>query len=203
MTNYDVRQIAVSLPAVATCHPSCQSSIGNEPIPVIAVQRAARISELQSNLPLNLTPEAAQRFPHALAVARSLEEDAVSLDSIRRHLVDRNRLSAEEAVGCIDQYLKYLTLVAVTGLRLAPSAEADEAWHSHILHTQQYEAWCQRHFGRFIHHEPSAPGIHPPEGFLEMQSQLGALFFGEHSIYRDKSGHCHNSHPFCSHCTQH
>ena len=31
----------------------------------------------------------------------------------------------------------------------------DEMWHTFVLFTQPYAAFCQRYFGRFIHHAPS------------------------------------------------
>jgi hypothetical protein len=31
----------------------------------------------------------------------------------------------------------------------------DEMWHAFILHTEDYGAFCDRYFGRMIHHRPS------------------------------------------------
>lgn len=36
------------------------------------------------------------------------------------------------------------------------TAQADEVWHQHILHTADYEYFCQSIFGQFIHHTPLA-----------------------------------------------
>jgi hypothetical protein len=90
-------------------------------------------------------------------------------------------------------------MVGATNKRLAPSEEADMAWHTHIIHTQLYSDFCHRHFGRFLHHVPSDPTTHPPESVLKKQNQLGRLFFGKNTIYVSASG-CVNSHPMCHQC---
>lgn len=35
-----------------------------------------------------------------------------------------------------------------------PSKATDEIWHGMILYTQKYFSWCEKHFGRVIHHHP-------------------------------------------------
>ena len=37
-----------------------------------------------------------------------------------------------------------------------PSQVADDLWHEFILYTRNYEAFCRRAFGRFLHHTPAA-----------------------------------------------
>ncbi|WP_186768072.1 glycine-rich domain-containing protein [Streptomyces qinzhouensis] len=39
---------------------------------------------------------------------------------------------------------------------LAPSERVDPGWHSFMLHTQEYAAWCQEQFGYFVHHAPNS-----------------------------------------------
>jgi hypothetical protein len=36
-----------------------------------------------------------------------------------------------------------------------PSQVADDLWHEFILYTRNYEAFCNRAFGRFLHHTPA------------------------------------------------
>ena len=36
-----------------------------------------------------------------------------------------------------------------------PSQIADELWHEFILYTKNYQAFCNRAFGRFLHHTPA------------------------------------------------
>ncbi|WP_280154719.1 hypothetical protein [Piscinibacter sp. XHJ-5] len=37
-----------------------------------------------------------------------------------------------------------------------PSQVADDLWHEFILYTKNYQAFCERAFGRFFHHTPAA-----------------------------------------------
>ncbi|MBP6748323.1 MAG: hypothetical protein KA144_01680 [Xanthomonadaceae bacterium] len=36
-----------------------------------------------------------------------------------------------------------------------PSQAADELWHEFILYTRHYQAFCDKAFGRFLHHTPA------------------------------------------------
>lgn len=36
-----------------------------------------------------------------------------------------------------------------------PSQVADDAWHAMILHTRYYQDFCNKAFGRFLHHTPA------------------------------------------------
>lgn len=44
------------------------------------------------------------------------------------------------------------------GLKLSPSKPVDVGWHTWILHTVDYAAFCERIAGRFIHHVPTPDG---------------------------------------------
>jgi hypothetical protein len=37
-----------------------------------------------------------------------------------------------------------------------PSAAVDDAWHEFILFTRDYDRFCQKAFGQFLHHTPTA-----------------------------------------------
>ena len=43
-----------------------------------------------------------------------------------------------------------------------PSRVADDAWHEFILMTRLYHAFCERAFGKYLHHTPSAVATTPP-----------------------------------------
>ncbi|MBK9493922.1 MAG: hypothetical protein IPO08_05155 [Xanthomonadales bacterium] len=36
----------------------------------------------------------------------------------------------------------------------------DEMWHAFILHTRSYAEFCEKYFGRFLHHQPALRGEH-------------------------------------------
>ena len=49
----------------------------------------------------------------------------------------------------------FLAAAADPDLRASmPSRVVDEAWHEFITFTRAYDEFCQRAFGRFLHHEP-------------------------------------------------
>ena len=156
-------------------------------------------------LPLDLTRAAAHQFPAALELAYALEADRAAWEPVRSYLVEKNHVSQERAELQIREYLKYMVLVAVTNRKLAPSEDADAAWHAHILHTQLYGSWCEKHFRRFMHHVPTSSNEHPAAAFLKKQNRLGELFFGSKTIYGGAdcaNSHCHHCHS-CHTCTVH
>jgi hypothetical protein len=55
---------------------------------------------------------------------------------------------------------KFLWLTATTEVSLAPSPSVDALWHDFILHTRDYIAFCDRNFGKIVHHVPQR-GITP------------------------------------------
>lgn len=75
--------------------------------------------------------------------------------------VDRTRVSAGEAAEVFDDLKRWLWLNALPdGPPLHISSELliiDEMWHTFVLHTEPYAAYCQSRFGFFIHHRPTTP----------------------------------------------
>ncbi|MEU4312422.1 hypothetical protein [Nocardia sp. NPDC024068] len=53
-----------------------------------------------------------------------------------------------------------------------PSHAVDEAWHGFILCTRRYADFCDRAYGRFLHHYPEGSDT-PVAGQGDMASQLG------------------------------
>ncbi|MGI5408750.1 hypothetical protein ACQEV9_18390 [Streptomyces chartreusis] len=58
----------------------------------------------------------------------------------------------------IDQALAMCHTMGVTqsGDTMAPSQQVDAGWHTFMLHTEAYAAWCQESFGYFLHHQPNS-----------------------------------------------
>lgn len=65
--------------------------------------------------------------------------------------------SRREAVLAVKQYKNFLILILKysDSEKLYPTDEIDEVWHLHILHTKHYQNYCERIFGKFIHHHPT------------------------------------------------
>ena len=41
---------------------------------------------------------------------------------------------------------------------IEPLRIVDEMWHEFLLHTTRYAGFCERWFGRYVHHEPTPAG---------------------------------------------
>lgn len=64
-------------------------------------------------------------------------------------------VSPDYAERIIDQTVAFLaTSAADSGQPLVPSPAVDTGWHTFILYTQHYAAFCDRVAGRFLHHVP-------------------------------------------------
>jgi hypothetical protein len=83
----------------------------------------------------------------------------VSPDLFRRltdRIVDAERFERDLAERIMDQALAFLVACAVNaGAPLAPSELVDIGWHTFLLDTREYAAFCVRVAGRFIHHVPN------------------------------------------------
>lgn len=63
--------------------------------------------------------------------------------------------SEGDAQRCFNTLKQFLaTSVAVDGDRVA-SKPVDNMWHTFILHTKDYEKFCEEYLGRFVHHVPN------------------------------------------------
>lgn len=83
----------------------------------------------------------------------------ISPDLFRR-LVDRivheDHVDTEGAERVLVQALAFLKACALNpDAGLAPSRAVDVGWHAFVLHTREYNEFCHRVAGRFIHHTPN------------------------------------------------
>ena len=61
----------------------------------------------------------------------------------------------EEAVQALEEVIKFMSICAEDDASLAtPSQRVDLAWHEFILFTRAYGEFCNRIFGKMIHHQP-------------------------------------------------
>ncbi|MEU2678602.1 hypothetical protein ABZ638_17130 [Streptomyces sp. NPDC007107] len=94
---------------------------------------------------------------------------------------------------------------ALPRAELAPSKAVDIGWHTWILHTVDYAAFCDRVAGRFIHHVPT-PDDESIEGGPESARQrtLDAMTAAGFRIDRDlwpdaaMMGECSQCHAGCT-----
>ena len=81
----------------------------------------------------------------------------------------RKELDDDRQVGLALDGLRawYLACLDAKGEQLGmPSRVVDIAWHEMILFTREYHAFCDRAFGRYLHHSPDAVAGEPMDAML-------------------------------------
>ena len=73
---------------------------------------------------------------------------------VARIAAEHPELSADLPARILDQTLAFLGTCATATEPIGPSALVDIGWHTFILYTDEYAAFCVRIAGRFIHHLP-------------------------------------------------
>lgn len=88
------------------------------------------------------------------ATGRSLVPNALFERLVARIVADE-QIERQLAERIMDQALAFLRACADNqGKSLSPSKLVDIGWHTFILYTQEYAAFCERVAGYFIHHVP-------------------------------------------------
>jgi hypothetical protein len=88
-------------------------------------------------------------------------------------------LDTNSAQRIVNEALGFIKCVADhPATRLVPSALVDIGWHTFILYTREYAAFCAQHAGMFIHHDPAdepttATEVLRPADTMEFMIQLG------------------------------
>ena len=119
--------------------------------------------------------------------ARSRAFDALAHEApylIEKLVKDRVVDSAEEGHALFLEVKRYLVLNQIDRTRIwrMYSRRVDEAWHQFILFTAEYVAFCQRYFGRYVHHRPSnapdtgLPARAPEATFAEFGDRYREVF---------------------------
>ncbi len=78
-------------------------------------------------------------------------------------LMKEHHLTRGEAYQLFKDTLRFLWLSVKVG-NLTPTTNLDKGWHTFILFTMDYQKFCHKYFGRFIHHRPHRPEDKPDNG---------------------------------------
>lgn len=122
----------------------------------------------------------------ALAYAKYLI-DSFDLSKVVNRLIQVDEWSKKEALAACRYYRNYLyLLLKYDEIEMPPSKEIDEVWHAHILHTEDYQQFCQNIFGYFLHHVPNhdenkQQALTITEDLFESQTQR--LYYQEFGDY--------------------
>lgn len=100
---------------------------------------------------LNRRREFIDRFTFDLSVQRRIAETYPHLTPTQIQLL---------LEGLRDYFRFSLKASAMLSM---PSQAVDEAWHAFILSTKAYDSFCQRAFGKFLHHHPAETMTSPTQ----------------------------------------
>jgi uncharacterized protein (TIGR04222 family) len=90
--------------------------------------------------------------------AHSFEHPDQGLDFTRR-LAREQGWTLTEARAAIDEYRRFCFLACVSNADATPSAEVDEVWHLHLIHTRDYwSKFCPEVLQTTLHHGPTRGG---------------------------------------------
>ncbi|WDO07541.1 hypothetical protein ME763_18850 [Streptomyces murinus] len=56
----------------------------------------------------------------------------------------------------MSEALAFVDVMGRTGEGMSPSRAVDPGWHTFMLHTEEYDAFCRTRYGRFVHHAPKS-----------------------------------------------
>jgi hypothetical protein len=88
-------------------------------------------------------------------VTLDLEAASARYAPVIKRLARDKRIRVRSARKRFAEMLKFLDVCADSSVTVSPPPRVDDAWHTFILFTRDYADYCDRRFGRFIHHEPT------------------------------------------------
>lgn len=88
---------------------------------------------------------------------------AVRYADVVQRIAKEHRVRQSTARRWFEEMVRFLDLCASSSSELAPSRKVDKAWHEFILFTSSYADFCERRYGRFLHHNPT--GRPDPEAY--------------------------------------
>lgn len=103
-----------------------------------------------------------------------------NLDVVVRRIKDDHPLWSTRLVeDLVNEYRRFLTLVLLSDQAIPMcSRYVDEVWHTHILHTTDYTAFCDQVFGGYLHHTPASRNSEDQDvrGFNVFRGEYARIF---------------------------
>jgi len=120
----------------------------------MSTQNSAVVEDYDPSFrPLGLKKAAGQTI---VAQVTAIEKEHLSF--VKDRLIKKQGWNPSRADEVRIEFLRFISLSFVNKGMHAPSAEVDEFWHAFLLFTREYHEFCQRHFGKFVHHVPEHSG---------------------------------------------
>jgi hypothetical protein len=97
--------------------------------------------------------------------------------SFAKRLARENGWRQDYADRVIDEYRRFIYLVATSRQELTPSDQIDQAWHLHLTYTHSYwDALCENILGFALHHKPTRGGAAEQTRFIEQYNATLRLY---------------------------
>jgi len=78
-------------------------------------------------------------------------------EDVLSRFMDMYRVDEEEATDIFQETKKFLYICRLPGIFIPDHLLIiDEMWHNSILFTREYQCFCDRYFGSYIHHLPAS-----------------------------------------------
>jgi len=91
--------------------------------------------------------------------------EAYDFGKIRARVLKDGSVEISKVDLAIAEFCKFVALISLGYTELAMmNGDVDEIWHTLILHTADYETFCNQVAGRFIHHRPATSDSPVPDG---------------------------------------
>jgi hypothetical protein len=122
----------------------------------------------------------------AKALIRPLQEVlAYSNDAVIERYQKDLGISCDDAALLFSDVKRFLWLAAVEGV-IAPPPKIDDGWHTFIIFTLDYKTFCERYFGRFMHHRPTRSTDAPDDGnAVRSTVETVKMHFGSYKALSD------------------
>ena len=86
-------------------------------------------------------------------------DDPNSVLSFSKRLQRENGWDEDYTQRVLEEYLRFMFLTRFAGHSVTPSDQVDQAWHLHLLYSDEYfNNFCPNYLGEVIHHGPTRGG---------------------------------------------
>ncbi len=109
---------------------------------------------------------------------QNYEIDAVDASfPFSARLMRENGWTKAYTLEVIEEYKKFMFLVAVAGHPVSPSDPVDQVWHLHLIYTKSYwDEFCYGILGMPVHHNPTKGGKSERKKHVKMYDQTAESY---------------------------
>lgn len=122
--------------------------------------------------------------PSLYQAVQSFEVTSADVDlSFTERLAADNAWPLAYAQGVVEEYRRFLYLLALGEHPVCPSDAVDQAWHLHLLYTRSYwQELCGKVLGKNLYHDPTQGGVMERDKFKQWYTQTLATYQREFGV---------------------